>query len=692
MKLSFSRVALGPSLLGAALRAIESALTLFVTFLVIVDVISNNFEINHFIGNAKFFFTPLLDILTLDDLMATYTFANGNSPRRISQHGRWMVDYTLKTIQSRDGTHYFIRSGQFHILNAANDKCGTLVGAYVVPTSPPPGPDNPLRLAVANNLVTFVRGSTLGNTFGTPPTPAAKGTNSSTLIEMGYTPGRIDVDMRFTSPLPLPLDNNTNSTNVSMYRIFPKTFCSGCDPKIELGHVTCGISYALLDNGTTVRVKTSAAFIGDYHHLGTIIPRDAATSASLVVRGICVIFAIASYGVSKKTVRWTDPPTMSSLYKRIMHTFAPTPLYKFPSHTFSFATFCLDSDIFVFLYTLAVLLDEKDSILYTRSLNVWNQNADNMWVPIQLLAYQFRWLWLNCAILKLLKGAVNFASMTRYSGSNVVVGYLNFSDVSFVYLGAAVLMLRTSFIEYGNTDNLGVLSTAQNLDSIRLDWYESWYVRAMPQFVLVMFVNLFIVLSIDRLLNFKKWQRIARNSLGRQAMFNSTSILTVTYYKFHDLPGYDRQAVMVQARALCTAQWFLMCHTTCFGLPEHPKNVRAMISKSLATAVNGAPATSNQTSTSKQSMAYDPMHKSNVSKHQTIQPKNEASLGPVSEDDEAIAKKAAEATAAASPAHEMYIVAQDPDCHIHLYDAKKREIQAMSLEVKILGDTCYIIA
>ncbi|KAH9138434.1 hypothetical protein AeNC1_019519, partial [Aphanomyces euteiches] len=110
------------------------------------------------------------------------------------------------------------------------------------------------------------------------------------------------------------------------------------------------------------------------------------------------------------------------------------PIYRYSSHAFSFSSFYLNSDWFVFGYVIAVLLDEKQSMIYSKIMYTWNEHSDNYWIPIQLFAIQFRWLWLNCAIVKLFKFILNFVSLTRYTGKNLPVGLCNFSSVFYIYL------------------------------------------------------------------------------------------------------------------------------------------------------------------------------------------------------------------------------------------------------------------
>ncbi|KAF0775445.1 hypothetical protein AaE_000853 [Aphanomyces astaci] len=69
-------------------------------------------------------------------------------------------------------------------------------------------------------------------------------------------------------------------------------------------------------------------------------------------------------------------------------------------------------------------------------------------------------------------------------------------------------MLRTPYIEYGNSDRATLSSTSTDLDHIRVDFYELWFVRSLPSMVVVMVLNLVVVLSIDRLINRHTWRRL----------------------------------------------------------------------------------------------------------------------------------------------------------------------------------------
>ncbi|RLO05321.1 hypothetical protein DYB28_006200 [Aphanomyces astaci] len=470
----------------------------------------------------------------------------------------------------------------------------------------------------------------------------------------------------------------TVEANISMYRFAPRSFCSGCNPIVELGLDVCKTVYHVDMASQSLVVSSSTAYWGEYHMLGMILERSSATGASLYLRAIALVFALAGFATSKKTTRWTEATTMSTFWKRVT-----PPIYstismfttrwrrRYSSHTLTFSNFCLNSDFFV---VVAVILDEKNSMCFARLVHTWNIEGDNPWIDIQM-SMQFRWLWINCFVVKAAKVVFNFASLIRYNGSNTVVGFFNFSSVTYIYLGAVFVMKRAQYIEYGNTDRTTLSSTTSDLDGIRIDFLTLW--------------------------NRSMWRRLAQNSLGRQAMFNSSSILCEMCYAFHELDKYKNQAVVVQTRALCTVQWFLMCHTLCFGLPENPKHVRAMMTESLGIHSSGYTVT-NVSETGNGEQIYGHRNKVTVTDasgggkgssyrvvgtdalHHALKAVHEDNLvaiEPANEDDDGKAIH-----------NDLCIVAQDVDGNIHLYDARKREVRSMSLEVKILSDSRFMIA
>ncbi|RLO01210.1 hypothetical protein DYB28_007965, partial [Aphanomyces astaci] len=185
---------------------------------------------------------------------------------------------------------------------------------------------------------------------------------------------------------------------------------------------------------------------------------------------------------------------------------------------------------------------------------------------------------------------------------------------------------RHNFLDFGNSDMVALTPDMQHLDGISIDFFDSTLMRGYPGLVLVMFLNLMGVLSIDLAVNFKWWRKVSNNSLGRQA-------------------------VVVPVRSLCTMQWFLTCHTLRFGLPEDPANIRGMASKA----------------GSRPNQAVSP------SKRNSAQVTVARRQSTVAADD-------------------FFMLAQDQDGYLHLFNARKTEIQALSMEVKVQADARYMVA
>ncbi|ETV93217.1 hypothetical protein H310_12814 [Aphanomyces invadans] len=61
-------------------------------------------------------------------------------------------------------------------------------------------------------------------------------------------------------------------------------------------------------------------------------------------------------------------------------------------------------------------------------------------------------------------------------------------------------------------------------------------------------------------LNWQWWRATAKNSLCRQLMFNSTSILADVRGDAIDQPGYAGSCLVIKSRALCTFRWFFSTH------------------------------------------------------------------------------------------------------------------------------------
>ncbi|CAK4241500.1 unnamed protein product [Aphanomyces euteiches] len=587
-------------------KILTSCLGAFDAFLVLVDVSHNNWDFNHFLGNAQYFITPVANLPSLHAVKSCYAFPIEASPEDLSEVAVFMMDHSLSTAVDHDGSHYLITAGSYAILDAANDICGDL----------------------------YVRGNLFEYMFGAADTrPAPANATHAVLTDLGYTPTRMDCDMRLTTPIQIPKASGVVvSANTSMSRIFPKSLCTACTPIVEFGHDICELKFTYNATAQTMTVLSSKAHIGGVH---------------TVVRALCVLFAIFGYIASQRTIRWCDATALSTWYKRAIYTLSP-PIYRYSSYAFSFSSFCLNSDWFVFGYVIAVLLDEKQSMIYSKTMYTWNEHSDNYWIPIQLFAIQFRWLWLNCAFVKLFKLILNFVSLTRYTGKNLLVGLCNFSS-------------------------------HDSRHQPRHGVFNGYYMRTVPDILFIMTINLMVVLTIDHVVHFRWWQRVAKSSLGRQTMFNSTSILNEMRCDFYHIDGYKNQAVKIQARTLCTMQWFLMCHTICFGLPEDPKHIRALLSHSAKSDLH----VDRHLSKSKEKSITDLLKLNN----------SDRSTSPGSTRYLVVRPKQSNDTDDDPPEDsiQICILTQDLDGNIRMYDSRRSELVGLSVEVKILNNGKFVL-
>ncbi|KAF0699216.1 Aste57867_10181 [Aphanomyces stellatus] len=640
--------------LAFASEHVKVVLSAFCAFLVAVDIVGNNWELNNFVGDAKHLYTPLMNINTTDQLVSSFYFPAGWSPLTTSNVGRWMIQTAIDQVHDSARSVYHLTMSQHLIQDPTNDVCGTLAKTYIL-TNATVG--SVVHLGTVEDHISFIRGNTLTHLFGstTSDPEASAGDNATTLTAMGYVPGRVGLDMHLTTSVQVPPPGQSIAANVTMYRFFSKAFCSGCNPGTELGMDTCGVVYSYDDTTNAFVVRSSQAIYGTYHVLGFTFTRRWTAIASIVVRTLCVLMAISAFACSQKTIRWTDSLTLTSWFKRIKHMLAP-PHYRHASHAFDFVYFCFNSDFFVFLYSAAILMDEDVAMIYARVMNRWAMPAGfNVWTNLRLWALGIRWLWFNLALLKLLKVLFNFLGTARHSGANFVVGWFNFRSTLSVFLTATALFSRTDYIEHGNAVRVDLTSRTQNLDTVYVAFGDSWYIRALPSLLCLMLANLMVVLVADHLVNRRWWRVAAKNSFQRQHVFNSTSILADVGLLVEDTSTYHA-TVTIPARSMCAFQWFFTSHVLCFGLPEEPGLVRQFTASNVQ-----------------------------ASRQQSTQEDDAPLL-------DAMARTHDETPAAASTTLEVpHIVVQDDEGKIHLFNAEKSEVQSLGIEVKILRDASYRI-
>ena len=275
--------------------------------------------------------------------------------------------------------------------------------------------------------------------------------------------------------------------------------------------------------------------------------------------------------------------------------------------------------------------------MFIRDVNVFNAMSPQIGITIQLFALSTRLLWVNCAALKLMKLAWHVVSTATYSGESRVMGFLNLRNVTSLYLSAILLFYVPPFIEYNNAVRVDLKNSVEPLDGTIIDLLESWYVRGTWAITGGLLLNILIVLAFDQMINRRFWQRMANNSLARQAMFNSTSIL-MDFVSDVDVNG----AVLVcKARRLLTLQWYFLSHLQTFGLPEKDLvRAKKLAQQRRVSAVQPTTTTSSNVDTSSEILCT---------------------------------------------------VAQDSGHHLHLLDDQFIDITSLVLNIKVLKDTSVTI-
>ncbi|RHY23844.1 hypothetical protein DYB32_009048 [Aphanomyces invadans] len=637
----------------------------------VLDVAINNWDLNDYIGNAKTFFTPVLTkVASANDLKHYFSFPTDASPYSVSSAGRFILNHSLAAIHAREKSHYFLAAGSFVVLDKVNDICRHLADVYPVP----PGAKTTQLGHVLDELV-HVRGPTLYNLFMGPSPPPPAGSNAKQLAELGYRPARVDADMRLTTAIPIPTHGVVVRTNLSMYRFNARSFCTGCLPIMEMGVDRCTVQIQFNATTQVLTVQSSKPIYGQKRALGMMLSRSNATTFALWVRFTCVVYLVVSFSTSRKTVRWTNRSTLSTWYEKLGYMVSPT-LYRYPSNAFSLSFMSFNSDVFVGLYLVAVLLDETSSAVFARSLYRWNKGANDSFVVLRLWSINIRMLWFNCFVLKVLKRGASLVSTARHTGANHVVGFFNFSSVTCIYFASIFLLQRDKFTDFINADYTAVDTRDNILDGLSVNFFESWFVRTYTGQLVALVINLIVVLCLDHAINRSWWRNVAQNSLGRQLMFNTTAIVSDLGYKFIEVPNYDGKAISLHVRALCTVHWYLSCFTLKFGLPEHHRKYAAMkFSKKSAAMEDGH----SRKTVGDRNLAT--MRRYFVRSAPDCIPEDEAGGGSHDKQRENSAMF-----------HEMYLLCQDDDGNISLCNHEKDAVQVLSMEVKIMADALYTVA
>ncbi|OQR88552.1 hypothetical protein THRCLA_10250 [Thraustotheca clavata] len=462
------------------------------------------------------------------------------------------------------------------------------------------------------------------------------------LTALGYTPSRQALDMRLSEQVTVLNTTSRQNQIVPTYKIFSKSYCSGCNPIAELGFGTCNLSM-LYNPRTQLLTIKSTNVIGSDYQLAVLVAQTAFGSASHYVKTIAIVFSLGGYLASRRTVQWkeVDLHNADSILSKVIHTFSPK-CFPYPSKSLRFDMFCYNSDIFVFLFAGGVLLDMQNCLLYMRHLDIYNAPTPSLSYTLQLYSLTTRLLWFNCAILKAFKIAWNLISSATFTGESKIMAFFNLSNVASLYLSAALLTYVPAYIEYSNSVRLDQSHQDESLDAIFIDSFDSYYLRTIPSIVIGVIANIIFITTLDHLWNRRKWSLLEKNSLARQALFNSSSILCDYLDDVEKEIDGERVAAVIhcKARRLCTLQWFLTNHLICFGLPEKELRMKKrLLQSSISTTV---PTTSNTT---------------------------------IKDD----------------PQDSKYTIAQDSDHHIHLLDSQVVDVTSLVLNIKVLKDTIQML-
>ncbi|KDO33552.1 hypothetical protein SPRG_19186 [Saprolegnia parasitica CBS 223.65] len=290
--------------------------------------------------------------------------------------------------------------------------------------------------------------------------------------------------------------------------------------------------------------------------------------------------------------------------------------------------------------------------MYSREVQVFLAVCSNGALSLQLFALSTRLLWVNCGFLKLFKLLWSILSTATYSGESKLMGYLNFTGVTSLYLSAILLFYIPPFIEYNNHIRQDIRNAFERLDGTPVSYYESFYIRSSGAIVGGLLLNVLLAVGLDQLVNRSFWKLLATNSLARQAMYNSTSIL-MDYIididpKLLEQRSKSNAVIFCKARRLCTLQWFLMSHLTTFGLPEKELRVKKLQPQ------GGASKNATQAS-------------GLLTQAETASEKSE------------------------KPTADRYLVVQDSGRHVHLLDADLRDVKNLVINIKILKNTAVSI-
>ncbi|KDO19230.1 hypothetical protein SPRG_15256 [Saprolegnia parasitica CBS 223.65] len=616
------------------LVVIAYVIGVLVVVLVAIDAFANNWAIIDFIGNGNEFITPVASIPNAKALDNFYTFPSRRPIASLSSIGLWMIDFSVSNLGMLGTNIYLLSTDTFSVDSTVAFICTKFNGAYPVDIDA----GSSLKLASAQDSITFLRGNALSIAFTDEATAnlANSTMGSVDIMARGYQAGRIETDLRLTQLIQLQNTSDTQVQLVPFYRIYTKGYCTGCTPIAELGHSVCNFSMRYSHVNKTLRVQTAPLANTEYR-MALMIQRNAFSTASHWIKFIALFFAAGGYLASRRTVQWleVDPTKPDTIFTRAIQTVVPK-CFPHLSHALRFDMFCYNSDLFVALFCISIILDMNASLVYIREVNVYNKGSPQFFMSVRLFALSLRLLWLNCGILKLCKVALSVVSTATYCGESHFMGYFNLTSVTSLYLSAILLFYVPNYIEYNNSVRRDLQNTVENLEGIPVSFYNSFYFRVSYAVFGGLIANILLITLLDQVLNRPFWKLMGRNSLCRQALFNSTSILCDYISDVHEDKKHKNVLLVCKARRLSTLQWFFMTHMITFGLPE--KELRAKKNK------------------------------------QTTQPTHGTA-----------------ASGETGPGHETCMVVQDGNHHIHLLDDQLADVKSLVYNIKVLKDTTVVI-
>ncbi|KAH9185419.1 hypothetical protein AeNC1_012606 [Aphanomyces euteiches] len=387
------------------------------------------------------------------------------------------------------------------------------------------------------------------------------------ILALGYKGARIVVDLRLTTSFYLQDTTELQNISIQYYRLYSKAYCTGCTPSMELGRGVCNLSMKYNASARSLVVKSAVEAVGSVHDMGIMIQRSIYMTLSIVLKYIAIFIAIAGYLASRKTVRWQDmdEEKVDTVWNKLLDTIAPK-YYPHLSHAMRFDLFCYNSDVFIVLYVTSIVLDMTNSLEYIRTANYYNSRSPRFDMSVLLFALSTRLLWLNVLVLKIVKWLVNLISPALYCGQSKIMPWLNFSSVTMLYLSSVLLYYIPPYIEYSNTGRWDIHNSFERLDGSFVNFFDSYYIRVLPSIIIGLLVNLAGVLIFDHCILFVLWNALKKNSLARQAIYNSTVVICEFV---QDVYPQDGNIVLhSNARRLSTLQWYFMSHVVCFALPE----------------------------------------------------------------------------------------------------------------------------